>query len=354
MTMTFHANGRRLLMMILIGLFLFLAGRPVSAEEPFRVGYIEGGNYWLFNRTFNAVKEALEEKGWKDRISFPEEAFFSPGWEAGASAWNEKAQDLMAMADLDLVIGMGTDGTRALIKENNGTTPILGMGVSNALKSGFIDSNEDSGIDNFTVRIVPGRYERMFEIFHQVIGFENLGLIYPDTESGREYTNLESAKEVAEEKGFEILEYTLEKEDAPSCLKGLQALVDQGMDAFFIPSLLCFDWEKSDVNQLLAFLRENQIPTFARNGSRDVRAGALMGFSTIDFSKRGQFLADKMIRILEGAKPRELAMVDDAVPTISLNIHVAQQIGFDPPFDILAATDEIYREIKMPEDRLVK
>ncbi|MCF8045861.1 MAG: hypothetical protein K9J83_08360, partial [Desulfarculaceae bacterium] len=325
-----------------------------SAGETFRVGYLEGGNYWLFNRTFNAVKEAHEEKGWLDRISFPEKAYYSPGWDAGESVWNRKAQNLMGTEDLDLVIGMGTDGTRALLKENNGTTPILGMGVSNALKSGFIKSNEDSGIENFTVRIVPGRYKRMFEIFHQVIGFENLGLIYPDTESGRDYTNLESAREVAQEKGFEIVEYTLEKEDAQSCLKGLQALVNQGMDAFFIPSLLCFDWEKSDVDKLLAFLREKQIPTFARNGSRDVRAGALMGFSTIDFSTRGQFLADKMIRILEGAEPRDLTMVDDAVPAISLNIHVAQQIGFDPPFDILAATDEIYREIKLPEDRLVK
>lgn len=352
--MRFHADGKRLFMIILAGLILVLATGSVSVGETFRVGYLEGGNYWLFDRTFKAVKEALEEKGWKDRISFPDEAFYSPGWDAGESVWNRKARNLMAAEDLDLVIGMGTDGTRALLKENNGKTPILGMGVSNALKSGFIKSNEDSGIDNFTVRIVPDRYKRMFEIFHQVIGFERLGLIYPDTESGRGYTNLESAREVAEEKGFEILEHTLEKEDARACLKGLKDLVNQGMDAFFIPSLLCFDWEKSDVEKLLAFLREKQIPTFARNGSRDVRAGALMGFSTIDFSTRGQFLADKIIRILEGAEPRTLEMIDDAVPTISLNIHVAQEIGFDPPFDILAATDEIYRDIELPEDRLVK
>lgn len=352
--MTFHADGKRLFMIILAGLIFVLAARPVSAEEMFRVGYLEGGNYWLFNRTFNAVKEALEEKGWRDRISFPDQASYSPGWDAGASVWNQMAQNLMADENLDLVIGMGTDGTRALLKENNGTTPILGMGVSNAFKSGFIKSNEDSGMDNFTVRIVPGRYKRMFEIFHQVIGFERLGLIYPDTESGQGYTNLESAREVAEEKGFEILEYTLEKENAQACLKGLKDLVNRGMDAFFIPSLLCFDWEKSDVDKMLTFLREKQIPTFARNGSRDVRAGALMGFSTVDFSTRGQFLADKIIRILEGANPRKLEMIDDAVPTISLNIHVAQKIGFDPPFDILAATDEIYREIKQPEDRLVK
>lgn len=194
--MTFHANGKRFFMIILAGLILFLAVRPVSAGETFRVGYLEGGNYWLFDRTLNAVKQTLEEKGWKDRVTFPEEASYSPGWDEGESVWNRKAQNLMATEDLDLVIGMGTDGTRALLKENNGTTPILGMGVSDAIKSGFVESKEDSGIDNFTVRIVPGRYERMFEIFHQVVGFENLGLIYPDTESGRGIPIWKVTKEV--------------------------------------------------------------------------------------------------------------------------------------------------------------
>ena len=228
------------------------------------------------------------------------------------------------------------------------------MAVSNALQSGFIKNNEDSGIDNFTVRIVPGRYKRMFEIFHQVIGFKKLGLIYSDTESGKNYTNFDSAMQVAKERGFELAEYKLEREDFDECLKGLEKLVDQKIDAFFIPSLLCFDWKKSDVNKLFQFLQQKDIPSFARNGSRDVRAGALMGFSTIDFTKRGEFLADKIVKIFEGTKPRDLIMQDNAIPKISLNIYVASEIGFDPPFDILAATDEIYQEITLPKDRLVK
>ncbi|MFO7751962.1 MAG: ABC transporter substrate binding protein, partial [Desulfobacteraceae bacterium] len=300
------------------------------------------------------TEKALEEKGWLDRVTFPENAFHSPGWEKGSAAWEKKASELMAREDLDLVIGMGTDAAKALLKKNNQKTPILGMGVSDALGSGLIETNEDSGVDNFTVRIVPGRYKRMFEIFHQVVGFEKLGLIYPDTESGGDYTNLESAREVAEAKGFDILEQEIESEEVSAGLAGLEALVERGMDAFFIPSLLCFDWEKADVDKLFTFLREKNIPTFARNGSRDVQAGALMGFSTIDFSKRGAFLADKIIRILEGESPGDLPMKDDAVPIISLNIHVAEQIGFNPPFDILAATDEIYREITLPVGRLVK
>ncbi len=330
---------------------------PVQAEaskDLFKIGYLEGGDYWLFNKTLNATKSALKRQGWLDRVKFPADAQFSPGWEKGEIAWENKAQTLMQRNDLDLIIGMGTDATGALLEKNNKKTPILGMGVSDALKSGFIESNKDSGIDNFTVRIVPGRYKRMFEIFHQVVGFSKLGLVYPDTESGRKYTNLDSARKVAKKRDFKIIEYILKNENTNECLKGLKRLEEKGVDAFFIPSLLCFDWGKSDVNKLFKYLRNKKIPSFARNGSQDVHAGALMGFSTVDFSKRGRFLADKVIKILEGKQPRKLNMVDDAVPKISLNIKVAKEIGFNPSFDILAATDEIYKEILLPKDRAVK
>jgi ABC-type uncharacterized transport system substrate-binding protein len=342
---------KKLLVTGLLSLFFAVPVQAQASGDTFKVGYLEGGDYWLFDRTLEATKNALKEQGWLDRIEFPESAYFSPGWDKGEAVWNEKANELMQRKDLDLVIGMGTDATKALLKNNNHKTPILGMGVSDALKSGFIRNENDSGIDNFTVRIVPGRYKRMFEIFHQVVGFDNLGLIYPDTESGRKYTNLESAREVAREKGFEITEHVLQSEKTGECLKGVKDLEKRGIDAFFVPSLLCFDWDKSDVNRLFESLREKNIATFARNGSQDVRAGALMGFSTIDFSKRGTFLADKMTKILQGEKPRSLVMKDDAIPKISLNIQVAQEIGFDPSFEILAATDEIYEEIVLPKDR---
>lgn len=81
-------------------------------------------------------------------------------------------------------------------------------------------------------------------------------------------------------------------------------------------------------------------------------AGALMGFSTVDYFARGRFLAERVIAILSGEKPRSLTMVDDAPPKITINLFVARKISFDPSFDVLGASDEIYQEIALPEDRL--
>jgi len=346
-----------IVMLLSFCMFCFPFSAGAKDQKIHRIGYLEGGEYWIFSQESDAIKKSLSDMGWKDKIEFPKDAHFSPGWgDDKKQQWSESAEKLMARNDIDLIIAAGTDAVAALLKANNRRTPIVGISVSDAMKSKFVLNEKDSGVDNFTVRIALNQYKRMFEIFHDVVGFKKLGLIYYDTENGKRYTNLDDAHLVAKERGFEVIEYKKISESGKpeDCLKGLQELTSQKIDAFFIPSLIYFDWKTSDVKMLLDFLTEKKIPTFARNGTRDVKGGALMGFSSIDFSGRGKFIADKIVRIFQGEKPRSLPMLDNAIPKISINLYVAKKIGFNPPFDILAASDELFQEITLPDDRLVK
>ncbi len=341
--------------MVLLAGVLVLAAAP--AASAFRVGYLEGGGYWTYSRTLAALRLELDRQGWGPRIQYPADAHFSPGWEAEKKAELAGcARRLMARSDLDLILAAGSEATAALLDCNNRRTPIVAMAVADPVRSGFVVSESDSGIDNFTVRIVPGRYRRMFEIFHAEVGFSKLGLMYHDSENERQYASVADAHEVARARGFAILAYpgVSRAETTAECLAGIQTLIAQGMDAFFIPSLVCFDWSQCDVASLLNVLIEHRIPTFAREGQRLVQAGALMGFATYDFSNRGRFLAERVIRILEGAMPRALPMVDHTIPKISLNLAVAKQIGFDPSFDFLRSCDEVFDAISLPADRLLK
>ncbi len=335
-------------------LMLFISS-GFAQTKPYRIAYIEAGEYWTYTETFNAIKNHLEAKGYKDKVVYPAELNFSPGWDQ-KEALQKDAAKLMARDDVDLVIAAGTAATEAILKYNNRKTPILAMAVADAVKSKFVKSQDDSGLDNFTVRIVPGRYKRMFEIFHEVVGFKTLGLIYPDNENGHKYSNVEDAHQVAKEMGFEIIAYDKigDAESSVDCEAGISYLIDQGIDAFFIPALNCFDWKLNDVAPLLDMLTQKRIPTFSREGTRTVKAGALMGFSTYDFRDRGQFLGERVASILKGESPRKLTMVDNATPKITFNLKVAADIEFDPSVDILAASDEIYQEITLPEERLKK
>ena len=354
---------RRIFWRNTLAFFLFVSCfpafvHPAAGEtRKFQIGYIEAGAFWTFSGTMNATKEALGKMGWLEKIEFPRDASFSPGWEADKKEeLQADAQKLMARTDLDLIIAAGTDATKAILKANNGHTPLIGIAISDPIRAKFVIDENDSGVDNFTVYMEKDRYKRMFRMFHEVVGFKKLGLIYSDSENGRLYANVDDGQLVASERGFQIIEYpkVSRAEKTEECLEGISWLIKQDIDAFFITQLNCYDWSASDVNQLLNVLTENKIPTFAREGTKYVKGGALMGLSTTDFTSRGNFLSDKIVRILQGEKPRSLPMVDATKPKISLNLATAVKIGFDPPVDLLGSSDEIFSEVTLPEDRLVK
>jgi len=338
---------------LLIGLSISM---PAIAADKFRIGYFEAGYSSIYDNTWNALKVALAKAGWLDKVEFPADARVSPGrLPEQRKQWVPAARQLMARDDLDMVFSAGTDATSVLLKVNNGKMPIIAGGVSDAVKSKLVTNQDDSGVENFTVRIVPGRYQRMFRIFHDEVGFRKLGLLYVDTENDRKYANVTDAKLVAAERGFEIVSYKIPATRTPEqCMSALESLAASGIDAFYIPSLTCFEWKKYDVKKHLDFLSGKGIPSFARQGSEDVHAGALMGFSTVDYSSRGRFLANMVIKVLEGTSPRALKMVDDAPPKIALNLEVAKILGFDLSFEILGASDEIYSDIVLPEARKVR
>ncbi len=196
----------------------------------------------------------------------------------------------------------------------------------------------------------------MFTFFHKVVRFKKLGLLSVNNADGRVFSNVDDAQEIGKSLGFEVIEYNKLKftGNVDDCLAGINWLVQQGIDAFYQPALDCFDWKKSDVTRILDALTKHRIPVFARDGTTYVKAGALMGFSSIDFGPRGASKASKIIRIFQGELPRSLPMTDNSPPKISFNLNVAEKLGFDPPYDVLGVTDELFREITLPENRLTK
>jgi ABC-type uncharacterized transport system substrate-binding protein len=330
---------------------------PGESAKKYRIAYIEANDFWAFSEIMNAIKENLAVMGWKDRIEFPDDARIHTGWGAPNSEkiLNDKASELMSREDIDLIITAGTPPTAAVLKVNNGRTPILAIAVSDPVRSKFVFSAKDSGVDNFTARVVPDRFKQMFTLFHKLIRFKKMGLLSTNNADGKVYSNADDAREIGKSIGFEVIEYDKINftDNAENCIVGINWLIQRGIDAFYQPALDCFDWKKNDVKKILDILTEHKIPVFAREGSLYVKAGALLGFSSIDFGPRGEAKAMKIIRIFQGELPRSLPMIDDAPPKISFNLKVAERIGFDPPYDVLGVSDELFREIALPEERLV-
>lgn len=348
-----HALGRWLLAVLLVVLAMLApeVATPARAESGVkRIGYLEAGPFWLFDSTWSAFRAAMVQND-EFRYEFPPDARLSPGWEpAQMQTLPEQAEQLMRRKDLDLVVGMGTAAVKALLAANDGSKPIIGMGMADPLAAGVVKSAEDSGVDNFTCLVAVDRWSSMFRVFYDVVHFQRLGILYQDSPEGRVYAALADARAIASELGFSLVLYgkLSSAESVEECSRGLDALHEQGMDAFFIGPLNCFDITGGGIAPLLDKLTRWSVPTFARDGSDYVKAGALMGFSTWNFSPAGQALARQALEIFRGAKPRSLSMLDRAEPSIALNLAVAKAIGFDFPFDVLVTADELHETVTAP------
>lgn len=382
-----------IIFLILLVTGFFSYANAESDKKVFRYAYFEAYPFTTFQGTYKALKEkVLIERGLDKELV--EVAYFSPG-RGCKEEWNTVAKMLLERDDVDFLLIFGTAATDVMLsfsypeifckteeqKESAACKGVLGLseevrkgfklkpmfssGVSDAVKSGFVVSKNEhhSGVDNFNIRIVPNRYKRMFEIFYDEVGFNKLGLLYYDTPSGRNYTNLKDAYSVAEQRiregqrGFEIIEEKLPSDNYTNedCRWGIENLIKKGIDAFYIPSLTCFEWKKDDPETLLKRLLEKKVKTFARQGSEDVKAGAMLGFSSVDFTGRANFLIEHIIKVLkEDVSPRELIMEDNAPPKIALNLEAAEKCEHDFSFDILGASDEIYQSIELPKEEAEK
>ncbi len=343
-------------------------GSAIAQEvKQYTLAFLTHAPTEMYLRVFEETQKSLARRtDFSGKILFPRELQIvfeleDTAEESGLLA--QKAQELVRRSEIDLIIAAGTAANRALLRAQDDymmanpdqeAINLLGVCVSNPLGTKLILSLNDSGRDNYTLRIDPNYFRRMFEVFHDEVTFKKLGVLYSDQEKKNEQSSIDDAYDTAKQRGYQIVERLIEKDDVKHCLSGLQILIAEDIDAFFIPKLNCFEnWESQDVNQLLTLLNTHKIPTFARQGHIQVHAGALMGFS-IDFKTVSQFLASHIIKILEGELPRSLPMVDNVLSSIVVNLAVARKIEFQPSVELIGASNEIYEEIVLPEGRLIK
>jgi ABC-type uncharacterized transport system substrate-binding protein len=334
-----------LLAILLSGL---LSGQAAWAEKKYRIGYLQGGDYHTYRQLFASVMKEIERIGWSDRLVFPKDACYSAEWDRDRC--KEMARKLADRKDLDMIWAFGTWAGQEMVKTNNHTTPIVVMSVSNAVKSKIVPSFEDSGRDNLTTRIDPYKYERQMRLFFDIFRFKKLGFVYANTPTGKTYAALDTLEKLSKELKFELVGYNKipeNKKDAPKwILKGIQEIAPK-VDAYYMT--ICIGFELSQVYEVMEILNKHKIPTMSMYGADYVKAGALMTIADSRYQQRARFTVAKVVKILEGAKPRDFPIVFAPGPRLAINLAAAKKVGWDPPIDILATADQVYNEIKSLE-----
>ena len=117
-------------------------------------------------------------------------------------------------------------------------------------------------------------------------------------------------------------------------------ITEDGVDAFVITSNSITDIEAA--KQLMQRFMDKDIPVFAQIDTAMVQEGAaLLIVDPRDATETGPFVANIIGSVLNGSKPRELEQEYGSAPYLTLNLDVADEIGFKPSFEMLIACEKV-------------
>lgn len=361
-------------------------------NKKFRIAVVQSGEFGNYFTIFKNIYEAFIEFNWikdktifddpeaektvktfidklnttdySDYLEFPKELFFSFDWLPEYKD-KEKFKEIINNNNVDLIISLGTLSSEILSQydDDNFKTPVMALGISDPIGANIIDSYEDSGKDYLTVMCNPDRFVRQVRLFHDIVNFKTLGIIYPDTEKGRFYGAVKDVNKVAEEKGFKIIENTnvtavkgempdnpteeqkneWEEKRKKAREEYLEAIEDlaQKVDAIYF-GIYSDGYNIENINEIMKIIHKYKIPTFSMEGSKFVKHGVLF---SIGYTKTGIFNAKNIIRIFKGKKARSLKQLYDTAPSLAVNMEEAEIIGFNIPSRFLGSANEIYKKI---------
>lgn len=347
--------------------------KPVTRPDgrKWRIGYFESGDYSEYPRTLRVTVDGLQKLGWitvpaipdglngrqmweyladnvrSDTLEFVRDAWWQPGnFDAAQRPTVRQSikQRLEGRKDIDLIIAMGTWAGQDMAGLG-APVPTIVASTSDAVGARITRSAQDSGLDNLHARVQPERYQRQVRLFHEIVPFKRLGLVYEDSPEGRTYSAVEAVEQVAREQGFKVLSCNAPSNGiAPevatrNALECYARLAPQ-IDAAYVT--VHRGVTPTSIDTVAEILRQARVPSFSMLGSEEVKHGLLLSLAQADYSYVGLFYAETMARIFNGAKARELSQVWIDPAKIALNLQTARVIGFDPPVDILLAADEVY------------
>jgi len=339
-------------------------------NSRYRLAFYEGGQYPDYLTILKQTLIGLMDLGWiestelpdfgKDHkkfwlwasqtltspyIEFAKDGYFSPR-DFDKTLRLSTQQDFLSKAgEFDLVIAMGTWAGQDLANSMHHTPVMIGS-TSDPIGAGIIKSTEDSGFDHVHATVDPDRYLRQIKIFHEIIGFKKLGVIYENSTEGRTYAAMDDLEQQSIDLNFELVlceapfsgvDITVAEQNVIRCSENFADKVD----AVYITvhrgnTLMGFKYSIHSFN-------DHKIPTFSQLGADEVKNGALMSISQAGYKFVGQFHARVAARILRGETPRNIGQIYTSPARIVLNMTTAEKIGFKPTVDILLVADEIVR-----------
>jgi ABC-type uncharacterized transport system substrate-binding protein len=334
-----------------------------KGSAKWRVGLYTGGEYVQYSKTINEFAAAIIESDWvenkriimpvssdalKDQwlyfsenlrspyIEFVKDAYWSCGWNDEMRERVKK--DCIKKLNegyVDLVISMGTWAGQDLANDLH-STPVIICSTTDAVGAGILKNYQESGHDHVIGITDPKKFHRQIKLFHTLLPFKKLGVIYHDTKAGKSYANLHILEEMSKELGYELVtcnavddipkeQYQRAFDETNACIRKLV----KDIDAMYITTHI--GYTENNISNVVDILNENGIPSFYSWGSDVVKKGILFGLSDSSRMDSARFQVDRMFKIFNNATPGKLNQIFIAPRAISINLKTSFLIDYKIP-----------------------
>jgi ABC-type uncharacterized transport system substrate-binding protein len=323
----------------------------IKEVPPLLPGFAGYGAY-KDGKTVPNILAELAKYDYSDYLEFPTDAFFDLKFNDVNAKGREYRRLTGGGSGVGLILALGTQISAILAKPARFSIPVIVDSISDPVGSGILASLEDSGRDYLTGAVDPDQDKRQVRLFHSVIKFKTLGILYEDSEIGRAYGAVDDIAQVAKEAGFKVVASTRvlpdpENEDDEAAWAAAEARYVAALDALCpkvdaVYLAVQAGLSENSLPAVVKVLNRHKMPSFVMEGKNFVRDGILLGESDSNLVAKGIFNAKKIVNIFKGKTPRSLPQVYEHVPHIAINLDSAAAIGYDVPIDIIASADEVF------------
>jgi putative ABC transport system substrate-binding protein len=307
-----------------------LAARAQQAAAKPVVGFLDGGSPRERTQQVAAFRKGLAEGGYQEGQNVALEFRWAEGQ---YSRFAELAADLVRRRVS--VIAIPGSGTGALAaKTATATIPIVFGSGGNPVTEGLVASLNQpggnlTGVNFFSVELVAKRMQFLRRVAQSA---NRVALLVNPTDPEGYQSTLREVREAAG--GQQVLAF--EVASARDIDTAFDSMVREKADALFVAPGSFFNTRRV---QLAILAARHAIPAiYAVRAYPEV--GGLMSYGTdiLDaFRQVGVYTA----RILKGAKPADLPVLQSTKFELVINLNTARALGLTIPADVLSLADEV-------------
>jgi putative tryptophan/tyrosine transport system substrate-binding protein len=309
---------------------------PLSAhaQQPAMpvVGFLHGASPGPFVPHVGAFRRGLADAGYVEGQNLAVEYRWAEG---RYDRFPELAADLVRRR-VSAIAAPGHAGAALAAKTETTTIPIVFLVPDDPVKLGLVASlsrpgSNATGINFFNVELVAKRLGLLREL---VPGATRIAVLVNPTNATNAETTVREVEAAARDFGLDS--QVLNASSSDEIGAAFAALVRARCDALFVGPDAFFGSRRVQLTTLAA---RHAIP--ATYALRDyAEAGGLMSYGTSladMFREVGVYVG----RILKGAKPADLPVMQPTKFELVINLATAKALGLDVPASLLARADEV-------------